>query len=68
VSMHKVSLGATDGSITAVEGLEPGQIIAADNFNRLQDGAKVALRKSEGAPTHRGTNVAVGATLGPGKQ
>jgi multidrug efflux system membrane fusion protein len=64
VAMHKVSLGATDNQITAVvEGLEPGQIVAADNFNRLQDGAKVVLRKGEGAPAHRGTNVAEGGAM-----
>jgi hypothetical protein len=33
-----------------VEGLEPGEIIAADNFNRLQDGMKVALTKPEEGP------------------
>ncbi len=63
VAMHKVSLGATDNQITAVQGLEPGQIVAADNFNRLQDGAKVVLRKSEGGPAHRGTNVAAGGAM-----
>jgi multidrug efflux system membrane fusion protein len=60
VAMHQVSLGASDNQVTAVEGLEPGQIVAADNFNRLQDGARVAIRKSEGGPPHRGTNVAAG--------
>jgi multidrug efflux system membrane fusion protein len=60
VAVHKVSLGASDNQVTAVQGLEPGQIVAADNFNRLQDGARVALRKNEGGPAHRGTNVAAG--------
>jgi multidrug efflux system membrane fusion protein len=42
VAMRPVTAGATDGNMTAVEGLEPGEIVAADNFNRLQEGAKVA--------------------------
>jgi multidrug efflux system membrane fusion protein len=45
VAMRTVSLGTTDGTVTAVEGLAPGEIIAADNFNRLQEGMKVAIRK-----------------------
>jgi multidrug efflux system membrane fusion protein len=65
VAMHQVSLGATDGSITAVQGLEPGQMIVADNFNRLQDGAKVTLRQGDGGG-HGKTNVVMGnsETLG----
>ena len=63
VAMHTVSLGASDNQVTAVQGLEPGQIVAADNFNRLQDGAKVVLGKSEGGPAHRGTNVAAGNAM-----
>ena len=40
VAMRPVTVGTTDGNVTAVEGLEPGEIIAADNFNRLQEGMK----------------------------
>ena len=41
VAMRTVSEGATDEQrVTAVEGLEPGEIIAADNFNRLLEGIK----------------------------
>jgi len=35
----------TDGDIAAVEGVQPGEIIITDNFNRLQDGDKIAQRK-----------------------
>jgi len=48
VTMRPVSVGTTDGNIVAVEGLDPGEIIAADNFNRLQEGVKVTERKSGG--------------------
>jgi multidrug efflux system membrane fusion protein len=50
VAMHPVSEGTTDGNSTAVEGLEPGEIIAANNFNRLQQGMKVTLREAEEQP------------------
>jgi multidrug efflux system membrane fusion protein len=68
VAMRPVTLGATDGNVTAVQGLEPGEIIAADNFNRLQEGAKVVPRKlaaETGQKGGRSTNVAEGGSTGP---
>jgi membrane fusion protein, multidrug efflux system len=44
VAMHAISAGTTDGDMTAVEGLKAGDVIAADNFDRLRDGVKVAAR------------------------
>jgi membrane fusion protein, multidrug efflux system len=44
VAMHTVSVGTTDGDMTAVEGLKAGDVIAADNFDRLRDGVKIAAR------------------------
>jgi multidrug efflux system membrane fusion protein len=43
-AMHKVSVGTTNGDMTAVEGLKAGDVIAADNFDRLRDGVKIAAR------------------------
>jgi hypothetical protein len=34
--------------MTSVEGLEPGQLIATNNFNKLGDGTKVNLREQGG--------------------
>ena len=48
VAMRPVKEGPTEGDVTAVEGVEPGEIIASDNFNRLLDGLKVALTNPEG--------------------
>jgi membrane fusion protein, multidrug efflux system len=42
VLMHTVSIGTTDGEMTAVEGLNVGDVIAADNFDKLRDGIKIA--------------------------
>jgi len=68
VAMHPVTLGTTDGNVTAVQGLEPGETVAADNFNRLQDGAKIAPRKTVADPRHqtgKGTNVADVGSMAP---
>ncbi len=43
-SVRAVAAGTTDGSNTAVKGVSPGEIVILDNFNRLQEGAKVAPR------------------------
>ena len=60
VAMRPVKEGPTEGSVTAVEGLKEGDIIAADNFNRLQDGVKVAVGKGEEGPRDRPVQVSLG--------
>src|SRR5215469_1322136 len=47
VEMHPVNAGATDGNVSQVD-LDPGAIVAADNFNRLSDGASVMIRPTGG--------------------
>ena len=54
VAMHRISVGTTDGDMTAVEGLKAGDVIAADNFDRLRDGVKIAARDPS-ANAHGGT-------------
>jgi multidrug efflux system membrane fusion protein len=44
VVMHPVTVAVTDGDLSEVGGLDAGTNIAADNFNRLTDGAKITLR------------------------
>src|ERR1041384_7123622 len=44
VAMQNVSAGTTDGSVTAVEGLKAGDVVAVDGFDKLQSGAKVVVR------------------------
>ncbi len=48
VALHPVTVGVTDGNESEVDGLDEGDIVAADNFNRLMDGAKVTLRPAGG--------------------
>jgi multidrug efflux system membrane fusion protein len=52
-SMRTITPGTTDGSVTAVEGVEPQEVVAINGFDKLQDGAKVTIRTSTsggGAP------------------
>jgi membrane fusion protein, multidrug efflux system len=48
VSMQTIKVGATDGNVSAVDGIGAGTVVAADNFNKLTDGAKVTLRSADG--------------------
>jgi multidrug efflux system membrane fusion protein len=55
VAMQTVSVGTTDGNVTAVEGVKAGDTIAIDGFDKLQGGVKVVVRKppdgGSGRPT-----------------
>ena len=44
VVMQTVSVGTTDGNVTAVEGLKAGNVVAVDGFDKLQNGVKVSVR------------------------
>lgn len=48
VAMHPITVGTTDGNVSEVDGLDEGDVVAADNFNRLTDGAKVTIRSATG--------------------
>jgi membrane fusion protein, multidrug efflux system len=52
VTMQTISAGTTDGDVAAVEGLKPGDTIAVDGFDKLQNGVKVIARG--GADTANG--------------
>jgi membrane fusion protein, multidrug efflux system len=44
-AMRPVTAGTTDGNTTAVEGVDPNVLVAVSGFDRLQDGAKVSVRR-----------------------
>jgi multidrug efflux system membrane fusion protein len=46
VELHPVTPGTTDGTLTAVDGLQPGETVAINGFDKLQEGAKVNVRAS----------------------
>ncbi|MGP8201975.1 MAG: efflux RND transporter periplasmic adaptor subunit [Limisphaerales bacterium] len=48
VTMRAIVPGTADSTVTAVQGLEPGEVIALDNFNKLGEGIKVASRQPAG--------------------
>ena len=53
VAMQSVSVGTTDGAVTAVEGINAGDVIAVDGFDKLQSGAKINVRKTSGSESVR---------------
>lgn len=64
VAMQPIAVGTTDGTVSSVEGLEPGAVVAADNFSRLTDGATVQLRPA----TNDAHRAEAGAATGTGAQ
>ncbi len=42
-SIRTVTVGTTDGNIAAVQGVNPGEVIASSGFDKLQDGGKVTV-------------------------
>jgi multidrug efflux system membrane fusion protein len=62
VTMRNITVGTADGNVTAVpQGLEPGEVIALDNFNKLGEGIKVAARQpaddtQAGGGKHKGSH------------
>lgn len=47
-SVRQVTTGTTDGNVIAVEGVRPNEVVATNGFDKLQGGAKVAVRQPEG--------------------
>ena len=53
VAMQNVSVGTTDGNVTAVEGINAGDVIAVDGFDKLQNGVKVTVRGASENRRHK---------------
>jgi membrane fusion protein, multidrug efflux system len=53
LALQPVSVGTTDGNMSAVEGLKAGDIIAIDGFDKLQNGVRVVARKAPGSSAGR---------------
>jgi len=49
-SMQPVTVGTVNGDVTAVQGVQPGQVIATAGFDKLQSGVKVVVRNGNGKP------------------
>ena len=48
VTMRTVSVGTTDGNVTAVKGLKAGDLVAVDGFDKLQNGVKISIHGQAG--------------------
>jgi membrane fusion protein, multidrug efflux system len=46
-AIQSITVGTTDGDSAAVQGLQQGQAIAIKGFEKLQDGVKVAVQRSD---------------------
>jgi multidrug efflux system membrane fusion protein len=46
VKMRDIKIGTTDGNTAAVTGVNAGEKLVTDGFDRLQDGVKVVVRNS----------------------
>lgn len=50
--IQPIKPGVEDGGMTAVEGINPGNVVANSSFEKLQNNAKVQIVSSETAPAH----------------
>ena len=50
-SIRTVTVGTTDGETSAVQGLNPGDTVATNGFDKLQDGIKVSVRSGQRTQT-----------------
>jgi len=44
-SLRDIKTGVTDGGMTAVEGINPGEVVATSSFDKLQNGSNVVASK-----------------------
>jgi membrane fusion protein, multidrug efflux system len=72
--IQAVTVGTANANMTAVDGVEPGQMIALNGFDKLQDGINVLIRNGHhgtgqtvaGDPTGRPTTPAAKTSSAPG--
>jgi len=56
--IRQIKEGTTDGNNSSVDGLEAGDIVATDGFDKLQDGMKVRVRGASGGASSAGSGAA----------
>jgi multidrug efflux system membrane fusion protein len=50
-SVRNIKTGVADGGMTAVEGINPGEVVATSSFDKLQAGSRVIVSK-QAAPAN----------------
>jgi len=53
-SIRTITPSTTDGSVTAVQGVEPQEVVAVNGFDKLLDNAKVTVRQPGGGAPGQG--------------
>jgi multidrug efflux system membrane fusion protein len=46
--LRPVTVGVTDGQVAQIEGVEPGSVLATSSFDKLQEGATIAISARPG--------------------
>jgi multidrug efflux system membrane fusion protein len=64
--MRSIKPGVTDGGLTQVDGINPGDVVANSSFDKLQD--KTAVVISNPAPSQTSTKPAAATTTGSNAQ
>src|ERR1700683_4586310 len=49
-ALRNIKTGVTDGGVTQVDGIQPGDVVATSGFDKLQDKAKVTVPATPPAP------------------
>jgi multidrug efflux system membrane fusion protein len=53
--LHAVKTGVTDGGVTQVDGINPGDVVATSGFDKLQDKSRVVVAASPATTATSGT-------------
>jgi multidrug efflux system membrane fusion protein len=54
--MHTIQQGVTDGNITEVTGINPGDVLANSSFEKLQDKSKIIVSSKPIPASTSGSN------------
>ena len=54
--LRNIKPGVSDSGNTAVEGINPGDVVATSSFEKLQDGVRVAVTQTPPASSNSGSN------------
>jgi membrane fusion protein, multidrug efflux system len=63
-AVQNVTVGTTDGNTSAVQGIQPGDVVAMTGFDKLQDGVKVTVRNGNGSGSGTGPGSGSGSAQG----
>jgi multidrug efflux system membrane fusion protein len=55
-SVRNITTGIADGGMTAVEGINPGEVVATSSYDKLQNGSKVVVSKQASSASSVASN------------